>query len=600
MKVSLGLFHDKVKHLAEQPRLAFDTETTGLRPFNGDRLFSIIFNDGHTSFYFNFQEYPEEGVEALPRILLKEMVSIFRKDGPQLYMHNAKFDMNIMHVDGIDVLNDVWCTQTNARVLRNDYMKYDLASCAERIGLEKDDAVEEYIKKHKLWEWVIIPGKKKRDKIKYYDKVPFSIMHPYGERDADVTYKLGEYQREEIKKVSLSTATNVPKLWGISEMENRGTHTFQRMERVGIPVDIDYCTVGAKHELGLADDALRRIQEATGIEYKDSNQVHEKIFSAMGVSYPTTAKGNPSFTDEFLASERAGDVGKLIQQYRSGLLRGGTYFEGFKYWADDDGLLHPNMKQDGTGTGRFSYANPNLQNMPKVDTGKYPVRKAIIAPRDFFLVAIDYDQMEFKLMLDYAGQMDLIRKIEDGYDAHTTTSELCGIPRRAAKILNFGLLYGMGLDLLASKLGCSREEARQFKSDYFSALPRVRKFIRSATYRAETRGYVSDWAGRRFHFSDKRFAYKAANAIIQGGCSSIVKKAMNELDDFLKDFRSHMLLQIHDELLFAIHKDEGDIVPRIQEIMSGIYPKIHLGMTCSASIGMENFFDMEEVKEWAA
>ncbi len=596
MKVSLGLFNDVLSRLLKEPRLSFDTETTGLRPFHGDRLFSLIFSNGSNPYYFNFQDYPDEGEEGLPRHLIRSLAPLFEKNGPELYIHNAKFDMNIMYVDGVEVKNQVWCTQTMARVLYNDYIKYDLASCAERIGEKKDAAVEEYVKKHKLWEWVTIPGKKKRSKIKYYDQVPFRIIHPYGEQDATVCYKLGEYQRKELSKITLSTPENMGKVSDIVDMEKKGTHVFHKIERKGVPVDLEYCEKGAEHEHNLAMEAQTKIEQMLGFDYKDSNLVHEQAFSAMGVDFPRTAKGNPSFPDEFLGSERAGELGKLIQEYRSGILRGGTYFQGFRYWADEAGLLHPNMKQAGTGTGRLSYSNPNLQNMPKEDTGKFPVRAAIIPPPDYFLCAIDYDQMEFKLMLDYSGQRDLIKKIKEGYDAHTTTSELCDIPRREAKILNFGLLYGMGNGLLSEKLGCTVKEAKDFKSKYFSSLPKVKKFIRKSTYRAENSKYVTDWMGRRFQFKDKRFAYKAANAIIQGGCSSIVRTAMNQLDDFLAPHKTHMLLQIHDELLFAIHKDEGELIPKIKKIMENAYPPIRLPMTCSVSIGEKNFFEMKEVE----
>lgn len=599
MNVSLGLFHQTVNNLAARPRLSFDTETTGLRPFNGDHMFCMIFHDGEKPYYFNFQPYLEEGIEGLPRHLIKEMAPIFhRKEHcslPDLYIHNAKFDMNFMSQENIVIQNTVWCTQTMARVLRNDHMTYSLAACGERIGVCKDNAVEEWIKKHKLWEWVILPGKKKRSKIKYYDRVPFEIMYKYGCQDARVGWQLGEYQRGEIAEISLGTATNKGTLSQVVEMESEGTSVYQDMEREGVPVDRDYCEVGAVYEEGLAVAAKARIEELCGMEYKDSNQVHEKIFSAIGVPFPRTAKNNPSFTDDFLATDAAGEIGKHIREFRSATLRGGTYFRGFQYWADSKGLLHPDMKQAGTATGRFSYGDPNLQNMPKVDKGKYPVRAAIIPPPGYFLCSIDYDQMEFKLMLDYAGQMDLIQKIKEGHDAHTTTAELCGIPRREAKILNFGLLYGMGLDTLAATLGCTREEARDFKAQYFSSLTKVKKFINAATYRAEKNKYVYDWLGRRFYFEDKRFAYKAANAIIQGGCSSIVKMAMNDLHRSLAEYKTHMLLQIHDEILFAVHDSERHLIPEIKKKMEASYPFKSMPMTCSVSESKDNFFAMKEI-----
>lgn len=596
MLVGLSDFDDCLAHLIRQPCLALDTETTGLRPYHGDRLFSKIFYDGITPYYFNFQDYPDEGVKGLPRTYLQKFDPLYKAAPILWYLHNAKFDQHMLAQEQLFLKGRVWCTQSMARVLYNDHMKYSLAACGGRIGEEKDDAVEEYIKKNKLWEWVKIPGKKKREKIKYYDKVPLSIIHPYGEQDVKVCWKVAKDQAAEMTKIHESSPENKPTIMDIAMLESKCTQVFFDMERSGVKIDRQYCIDGAKHEAGRVREAEQKLHEITGLDFIDSNKHLAQIFSNDGVKYPTTAKGNPSFPDEFLETLNSPVAGQ-VQQFRDATKRGGTYFQGFLYWADKQHYLHPDMRQSGTATGRLSYANPNLQNLTKADQGLYKVRRCVIPDEDSFLVSIDYDQMEFRLMLDYAGQMDLIQQIMDGYDPHTATAELVGIERRPAKILNFGLLYGMGLDLLAQTLKCTKDEAREFKKKYFSRLGMVQKFIKIATRRAERRGYVHDWLGRRFHFSDARFAYKAANAIIQGGCASIVKQAMVELDSFLRDKKSRMLVQIHDEVLFNLHNSEKYIVPSLQKIMADVYPYKNIPMSCSVTYSRENFYDM---KDWNA
>lgn len=197
-------------------------------------------------------------------------------------------------------------------------------------------------------------------------------------------------------------------------------------------------------------------------------------------------------------------------------------------------------------------------------------------------------------MLDYAGQLDLIKKIMDGFDPHESTAQLVGVKRRPAKILNFGLLYGMGIAKLARAIGCSELEARAFKDKYFSALDRVKVFIRNASQTAERRGFVFTWNGRRLSFPDPEFSYKAANGIIQGGCADIAKEAMNRIDEFLNPYKTKMIIQCHDEILFALHKSELNLIKDLKKIMEDVYPYRHIPLTCSVSHSFKSWGDMVE------
>lgn len=588
--VTLDNFDSVVRDLTKAQVLSFDTETTGLRPHQGDQLFSCIFACDNLSAYFNFQPYPSQ--TPLPRQLIKSLSPIF--ESGVIFMHNAKFDWHMISKEGVKIKAQVWDTITGARVERNTHRSYSLANCAARIGGKKDATVEECIKKNKLWKWVVTPGKKTRKKNKFYDQVPYDIIVPYGFTDAESTLKLGKHQIKVFKQITLSSPTNSRgSLIQVMDNEIRVTRVCKEMEDIGIKVDLDYC------ERAIApEDRICKIKEAeflelTGIPFKNSGKVLAQAFTALGYPYIKTDKGNPCFNDKALESLDSPIAG-IIKSWRRASIRANTYFRSYGYYADSKHIIHASMKQAGTSTGRFSYADPNLQNIPKRGEDKvgFPVRGAFIPRDDFCFVAIDYDQMEFRLMLEYAKQYDLIDKIKAGLDPHQATADLVNIPRGAAKTLNFALLYGMGVAKLAQALKCTEEEAKDFKYAYFKGLPRVNNFIRISKNVAMARDYVHDWTGRRFYFPDPEHGYKAANAIIQGGCASAIKRAMVGCAKILEPCASRMVLQIHDELLFEIHKKELGVVGMLREEMEKAFPYREIPLTCSVEHSWESFGDL--------
>lgn len=633
MVVQKSNFRTVVEYLSTCERLSVDTETTGLKVWGEDKLFSVIIYDGELPYYFNFHPY-ETGCPSscvLPRDFIVHLSPIFSQ-GKVIYMHNAKFDMGMLLKEGIEIWCDVHCTMAQARVERNDHLSYDLEACAKRIGEAKDDKVMEYIKENHLWDWDVQAGKKSKQKRMYFQLVPFELIVPYGEQDAITTFRLGAHQEKVIGEVTNQSNNKAIKpLTGVMEMERRLTKTCFNMERRGVLIDVDYCKRAIAHEEARYKKAADQFKDLTGLEFVDSGKALAEAFQKMGETYPTTDKGNPSFTDEVL-TDFDSPVAKTIQEYRDAYKRCNTYFRSFLHFADQDNFIHPNMRQSGAATGRFSYSEPNFQNLTKEEDGQspFPVRRALIPPKDFVMVSIDYDQQEFRMMLDYAGQHDLIEKIMGGYDPHQATADLVGCERRPAKVLNFGLLYGMGLAKLArqllpltqeQKLALKKyedlenedkkdyrqklspnevaliegplEEMREFKKKYFGALPKVEKFIWDATETAEKRGFVFTWLGRRINLP-RTHAYKAANGIIQGGCADVAKVAMNRIDEFLAGKRSYQAIQVHDELLFMVHKSELEIVPELSRMMGDVYPHRFIPLTCSPSYSLKSWGEMIE------
>ena len=178
-----------------------------------------------------------------------------------------------------------------------------------------------------------------------------------------------------------------------------------------------------------------------------------------------------------------------------------------------------------------------------------------------------------------------------GLDVHGATAELAGITRDQAKTTNFLTLYGGGVAKLAAGLKTTEEKALSIQASIFRASPEVKDFIRNCINQAKYKGRLTNWLGRTYFFDNKRFCYKAPNTLIQGGAGDVVKVAMVNVFEFLKDKQSRLLLNIHDELIFEIHNDEEHILPEIKRIMENAYPHKYLPLTCGIDISRKNLAD---------
>lgn len=628
---------DAVLEILQKGRhLSVDTETTGLYPWKRDRLFSVQFSDALEDYYFNFQDYPT-GEKGLPFEWILRFQPLFVDK--TIFIQNAKFDMAFLWKEGIRFEGcDIHDTEVVGRLVRNDHLKYSLDEQAKReLGAAKDDAVMEYLKKHKCFTSTIVPGKDTVYKAFHFDQVPFDIISKYGCKDTRLTYDLGMKQLEQITALHVEAGEQPYTMNNVYVMEKALTHACFEMERVGIRIDRRYCEEAVEFESQRICEAEKRFQEITKTELTDSGKCLGPIFSSLGFQPELTASGEHEITDSFLSGV-SHPLGEIIQTYRDARKRANTYFKSFLYFAGEDDIVHANMKQSGTKTGRFSYIEPNLQNIPArgEENVKFPIRRAFIPQDGFFFLSIDYKQMEFRMMLDEAGQHDLIAKIKAGHDPHDATAELTGLSRSAAKTLNFAILYGMGLVNLAFAIlkltpeenallkkyealpdkrtaviyfnpeemflvGVLLGKMRDFKSRYFRALPMVENFILQCTGVVKQRGAISPgngwiktWFGRRSYFSEDKWAYRAANAKIQGGSADVVKLAMNAIHVLLNNKKSKMCVQIHDEILFEMSFDEMDLIEDILKIMETTYPHRFIPLTCSVAHSLKSFHDIIE------
>jgi DNA polymerase-1 len=598
MQVKRSNLHEAVRRLKEAGADGLDTETFGLR-FQ-DRLFSIIVADGTDSYFFNYLWY--EGLDdefILPRESIAQLKPIFENTASTFYISNAKFDLSMLRKEGIEVYGRVFCTNALGRVLQNNHFDgYSLERSAARIGLKKDDGVEEFIKANRLFTKEKIPGKKLEFKNKKFDKVPYDIMSKYAEMDARLHYQVGTYLEGKLNEVS---SVGAPPLTRVADNEIALTRVCFEAEWAGIRVSPSYIQGAIEYENTLLVRAKEEFRGHAGAEFTDSNKFLATVFEANKLDFPKTEKGNPSFTDDVL-EDIAHPLAKAIRTIRHHEKRIGTYYSSFLFHKDDNDFIHPNIRQGGTESGRFSYSDPNLQNIPKEDSDEdkvkpYVVRGSFI-PRDgFCFVSIDFAQQEFRLMLDYAGETELIREIMNGADVHQATADLLGISRKVAKTINFGLLYGMGTEKLSRALDISLDEARGYRDLYFARLPKVKNFISQVSSRGKARGFVWNWCGRRCYLENKEFAYVLPNHLIQGGSADVIKFAMVKIANFLQGKQSKMVLNVHDELLFEVWENELEIVPILKNIMEEVYvPKNGLYLTCTVEHSWENWGSPSKIK----
>lgn len=573
-----------------------DTETTGLRAYAGDRLFSLILSTEDTSYYFNFHTYADISDEfTLNKADTFALLSpAFENKNSTWYIANSKFDMSMLYVEGIELAGKIHDTELVGRFIYNADFKYGLGALAKRYGVEKSSAVEEYIKKHRLYTWTSSPAKAKKDKWPHYDQVPFNIIAPYGETDGEVVRYIGKSQEKEIEEIkSIGSDSYKEKVTRLLDNDSRLIKSCFDMEKIGIKINRAYCEENYRLQVAEAEKAADEFTKLSGILFKDSNKVLAEAFTIAGEDYPKTEKGTPSFKDDVLAGFSS-PLAKLVQAYRSASKQANTYYANFMYYADNEDTVHANIKLASTVTSRFSYSDPNLQNIPRNDPDNpsgAQVRRAFIPRPDYCFVMIDYDQMEYRLMLDYARQMDVVGKIlHEGLDVHQATANLMGVQRHPAKTLNFMLLYGGGAQKLAAGLGVSVAKAKELKKKYFAALPNVSNFINKVVEKARE-GFVMNWAGRRYFFSDPNFAYKSPNHLIQGGCAEVVRFVIPRLASYLKPYKSRMLVQVHDEILFEVHKSELGIVNDLKDIMENTYEHKLLPLTCGVDHSWKSWGD---------
>lgn len=369
---------------------AIDCETSGLFPYNGDRLFSIILCDSENeAYYFNFNEdqNPDEP-SLLPRNYLKYFQEIFDVTESTWVGHNLKFDLHVLAQEGLEIRGKVVCTMIRQRLIYNRSFNYDLDTCVKPLGLSKSDAVWDFIMDNGLWEWQRTPGKKAKFKKPFFNKVPLNVMVPYGKTDAVVARTLKIWQDAEFvrKKTFLlnkrSEKINLPLYADVVANEDRLLRTCFEMERHGILIDTVYCEKAIAYEEKRMNEAVSLFKQITGMDFADSRVVFKEAFEKAGETIHYTAKNNATFDDDVLLTYTS-PVANVVKVFRDSSKRMNTYYRNYLKFVDDDGYLHYDLKQAGTDTGRFCVAKGTYVDMPR-DLSTHPkgIRIEDVQPGD--------------------------------------------------------------------------------------------------------------------------------------------------------------------------------------------------------------------------
>ncbi|RSD27901.1 DNA polymerase I, partial [Vibrio pectenicida] len=553
---------------------AFDTETDSL-DYMVANLVGVSFatEEGTAAYVPVAHDYLDAPQQLDRNWVLEQLKPILENDALAKVGQNLKYDASVLSRYNIEMKGIKHDTMLASYVYNSVGGKHDMDSLALRFL------------QHSCISFEQIAGKGKKQLT--FNQIELDEASPYAAEDADVTLRLHNCLRENINKDD--------KLRVIYEqVEIPLVPVLSRMERAGVLID-DMKLTAQSQEIALRLDELQ--QKAFEVAEQEFNmnspkQLQAILFDKMGLPViKKTPSGSPSTNEEVL-QELALDypLPKLILEYRGLAKLKSTYTDKLpKMINSQTGRVHTSYHQAVTATGRLSSTDPNLQNIPiRNDQGRR-IRQAFVAPHGYKIMAVDYSQIELRIMAHLSGDKALLDAFQQGKDIHAATAaEIIGVgieqvsaeQRRRAKAVNFGLIYGMSAFGLAKQLGIPRNEAQQYMNTYFERYPGVMQYMEDTRSTAADQGYVETLFGRRLHLPEiksrngmrRKAAERAAiNAPMQGTAADIIKKAMLLVDQWIEehgDGRVKLLMQVHDELVFEVEESAlAEIEIKVQELM---------------------------------
>lgn len=519
--------------------------------------------------------------------LFSKSMATIRNDAPIAFQIPKKEWRDELKQERIFALFDEFGFRTlrqRVRLLTGEGDEEGEGATEQQEEEETEDTVDaQKLREAKVMLWLLYSEFKNPE---YDDVLGFTKTHAFNEAYAELTKRLAE----------------IPTLQHLYDtIEKPLIPIIEEMERYGIRVDAVTLERLRKEYQKELDAIEKNIFKLAGREFNVSSpkQLGVVLFEEMGL----TAKGmkktaGGQFSTKESEMEKIQGLHPIVDEvlkYRGLTKLLGTYIEAIPPLLDGEGRLHAQFLQTGTTTGRMASANPNLQNIPiRTEQGR-AIRNAFI-PRDgYTLVALDYSQVELRIAAILSGDEKLCEIFRSGRDVHTeVASAVMGVQghevdremRRRAKIINFGILYGMGVNALKTQLGTSIGEAQAYLDDYFETFGRLKEYLEETKGFARKHGYTETLFGRRRQFPEMKstMAYvraqaerMAINAPIQGTQADLIKLAMVRVDDALrqegKRDEAHLLLQVHDELVYEIKNESvEELAQKIKDIMERALP----------------------------
>lgn len=570
--------------------IAFDTETDALDAMRANLVgISLAVEPGKAAYIPVGHDYPGAPTQLPRQQVLDALRPVLENPAKKKLGQHGKYDLHVLRRHGVALQGYHDDTMLESFVLNSTATRHDMDSLAQRyLGyttIKFEDVAGKGAKQ--------IP----------FSQVGLEEASRYAAEDADITLRL-----HRVLHPQLLESASLDNVYRSIEMPL--VPVLARIEANGVYID------GAELRRQSQDLGARMLaaqQKATELaghtfSLDSPKQLQAVLFDELKLpALVKTPKGQPSTNEEALeAIADQHELPRVILEYRGLAKLRSTYTDKLPEMVNPDtGRVHTSYHQSGAATGRLSSSDPNLQNIPiRTEDGRR-IRRAFVAPPGHKLLACDYSQIELRIMAHLSEDPGLVRAFEQGVDVHRATAaevfsraldEVTPNERRAAKAINFGLMYGMSAFGLARNLGIDRGQAQDYVALYFSRYPGVRDFMERMRQQAREHGYVETLEGRRLYLNDiharnqglRAGAERAAiNAPMQGTAADIIKRAMVKVDDWLQGQggRARMILQVHDELVFETESEFLETLrSQVVELMSSS-AQLRVPLVVDAGVG---------------
>ena len=585
-------FNDWLEKLASSDAFAFDTETTNVDYMKAELVgLSFAVEVGKAAYVPLKHDYDEAPEQLELEWVLAQLKPLLESTKIKKVGQNLKYDANVLSHYDITIQGAAFDTMIES---------YCYNSVATRHNM---DALALKYLDYKTVHFEDIAGKGAKQLT--FNQIEIEKAGQYAAEDADITLRLHQ--------AIFPALEQLPEQLSVyNDIEIPLMPVLAKMEQTGVLID---CDILDQQSQSIGQRLNELEIEAHNLAGKSFNlsspkQLQQILFEELKIPViKKTPKGAPSTAEEVL-QELALDypLPKVILENRGLSKLKSTYTDKLPLMVSPKtGRLHTSYHQAVTATGRLSSTDPNLQNIPIRSEQGRKIRCAFIAPKDYKIVAIDYSQIELRIMAHLSNDQGLVTAFSEGKDVHRATAaeifsveldEVTTDQRRSAKAINFGLIYGMSAFGLAKQLNIGRNQAQEYQNKYFERYPGVLTYMEETRQQASEQGFVETLFGRRLYLPDinakngmrKKAAERAAiNAPMQGTAADIIKKAMLAVAAWLaeqNDERVKMTMQVHDELIFEIHQDiVEDMTAKLVELMNNA---VELSVPLIAEAGIGN------------
>ena len=580
-----------IDRLQQAQLISIDTETTSINYMDAQLVgISLCLQPGEACYIPLAHSYSGAPKQLERDTVLEQLKPILHNPAIAKVGQNIKYDYHILYKYGIQMQGVAHDTMLQSYVFNSTASRHNM-----------DDLASYYLG-HQTIHYEDVAGKGAKQLT--FDQVDLQLAGPYASEDADITLQLHEKLYPQLKSdaalLKVYQDIEMPLVNVLARMENNGVCLDQALlEKQGMEVDEQLQSI-QQTIYELADESFN---------LSSPKQIQQILYEKLSLPViRKTPKGQPSTAEdvlEELANEY--EIPRLLLEHRSLNKLKTTYIDKLPREINlSSGRIHTSYQQAVASTGRLSSTNPNLQNIPIRNAQGRRIREAFVAPQGYRIMALDYSQIELRIMAHLSGDDSLLKAFERGQDVHrATASEVFGVAtdevtsdqRRAAKAINFGLIYGMSAFGLGKQLNIGRNAAQEYVDRYFERYPGVKHYMDSTREQAHAQGYVETVFGRRLYLPElkslnaqqRQYAERTAiNAPMQGTAADIIKIAMIRVDDWLQQQgdQVRMIMQVHDELVFEVPEQQlQDTQQELSRIMTSA-AELSVPLEVDAGIGL--------------